>query len=777
MSSPGQPRVRRAGDAVALGFGLAVVIATALRSQRDGPFDRGVSDLIAALPAWAENAFAVGFGLSALYALGVIAAAFFGRGQRGEVARDVVAAVVLAIGLAILVVRWMDGEWPVLLPEFRRTLTRPQFPIVRVAAVTAVAAAAAPHVLRPVRRLGWVFVALVMLSGLGLGLGAASDGVAGIGLGIAAGATVMLVFGSPAGYPDKRQVMAELAQLGLPVRDLVPAPEQPWGARNLIATDLTGKPLHVKVYGRDARDAQLFSKLWRYLWYRDTGPSFSLSRLQQVEHEALVSLLAARAGVETPRVLVAATATDDSAVLVTEPRGVSFAAIEPEALTDEVLVALWQSVGSLRGASIAHGALNVDNVSLDGSTPVISGFALGSLSASADRLDTDAAELSVSLASRVGVERTVRTAAEALGNEALASVLPFVQVAAISAPTRKGAGKAKDLVNALQAEISAVTGAEVPEPAKLRRVNARDLAFTGLMVLAAYFLIKQIAGLDLAQIWDSMKNAEIAWVVAALIVAQLLLIPNATGMMAAVSAPIPLRPTVFLQSAIQFIGLAVPSAAGRIATNIAFLRKFGVSSVTALTQGALDSFTGFIVQAAILVLAFAFGDLTLNTKADFDLNWALILGLAALLIVVGFVVVWFIEVVRTRVVSVLREAFGALSALFKQPSRAMALFGSNFAAQVVLAAALWLCVRAYGASLGLLTAAVITTAAILLGGLAPTPGGIGVAEAMLAGGMVAAGLPQDVAFAAALTYRLVTFFLPPIWGFISLQWLRKNDYL
>jgi hypothetical protein len=65
--------------------------------------------------------------------------------------------------------------------------------------------------------------------------------------------------------------------------------EQPWDARHLTAQDLDGNRLLLKVYGRDARDAQVFSKMWRYLWYRDTGPSFTLSRLQQVEHEALVS--------------------------------------------------------------------------------------------------------------------------------------------------------------------------------------------------------------------------------------------------------------------------------------------------------------------------------------------------------------------------------------------------------------------------------------------------------------------------------------------------------
>ena len=90
-----------------------------------------------------------------------------------------------------------------------------------------------------------------------------------------------------------------------------------------------------------------------------------------------------------------------------------------------------------------------------------------------------------------------------------------------------------------------------------------------------------------------------------------------------------------LQSAIQFVNLAVPSAAGRIATNVAYLHKFGVGPVTAMTQAALDSFTGFLVQAAILLIAFTFGDADFGISADFNADWALVFLIIAVVIVVG----------------------------------------------------------------------------------------------------------------------------------------------
>ena len=59
----------------------------------------------------------------------------------------------------------------------------------------------------------------------------------------------------------------------------------------------------------------------------------------------------------------------------------------------------------------------------------------------------------------------------------------------------------------------------------------------------------------------------------------------------------------------------------------------------------------------------------------------------------------------------------------------------------------------------------------------PVPGGIGAAEAALSSGLIATGVDQSTAFAVALTQRLSTFYLPPIWGYVSLRWLSRKGYV
>jgi hypothetical protein len=55
--------------------------------------------------------------------------------------------------------------------------------------------------------------------------------------------------------------------------------------------------------------------------------------------------------------------------------------------------------------------------------------------------------------------------------------------------------------------------------------------------------------------------------------------------------------------------------------------------------------------------------------------------------------------------------------------------------------------------------------------------GMGVSEAADTAGLVALGVPDSAAMATAIAFRLVTFYLPPIWGGFAMRWLRRNSYV
>ena len=82
-----------------------------------------------------------------------------------------------------------------------------------------------------------------------------------------------------------------------------------------------------------------------------------------------------------------------------------------------------------------------------------------------------------------------------------------------------------------------------------------------------------------------------------------------------------------------------------------------------------------------------------------------------------------------------------------------------------------------GQHASLATLIVVLTLASIIGGAVPVPGGAGVIEVGLVGGLTAAGIPQSAAVAAALIERAVTAYLPLIWGWATLIWMRHREYI
>jgi uncharacterized protein (TIRG00374 family) len=89
----------------------------------------------------------------------------------------------------------------------------------------------------------------------------------------------------------------------------------------------------------------------------------------------------------------------------------------------------------------------------------------------------------------------------------------------------------------------------------------------------------------------------------------------------------------------------------------------------------------------------------------------------------------------------------------------------------------YLGVKAYGGDISFVDVVFINTMVSLFGGLIPVPGGIGVFEAGLTAGLTAFGVPPAIATAAVLTDRLVTAYIPPVFGYFSINWMTKHDYL
>ena len=301
---------------------------------------------------------------------------------------------------------------------------------------------------------------------------------------------------------------------------------------------------------------------------------------------------------------------------------------------------------------------------------------------------------------------------------------------------------------------------------------------TAALIFAAYLLISQLAEIGFGTIADELSEAELAWVVVALILAQSTFIPSGISVRGGVATPLPLLPCIVLQSALKFINLTVPSSAGRVAANLRCLQRMGAPRAEALAGGAIDDVSNTIVQATLFLLVIPFVGVDIDASqfkgAGPDRRLLIAIGVA---LAVSVVLLLAVPKVRARVLPGMRDALLGLWNVARVRRKRLEVFGGCIAAELLYAISLGATCLAYGIHLNLAQLIFINTSASVLSGLMPVPGGIGAAEAVLSAGLIAMGVDQSTAFAIAITQRLCTFYLPPIWGYLSLRWLSRKGYI
>ncbi len=772
-AEPGR-RNRRTIDGVLLALGALAVGLAAVIAESASTEDEAVEQALVTVLGWAPVLWRAVLLGALVLAWAIVADALFRR--RWALVRDLAVALIVVVGLAMFLGRLVDADW---LPIELHPWSRWSFPDLRLAFVVGVLVVAGPELIRPVRTLVTWVVPLAAVGTVALEAASPARALGGLSLGLAAGAFVRLAFGSAAGVPRIERVRNALVALGVEVDELRISERQRVGAASFVGQDLNGSPLKVRVLGRDAQDTQRLARRWRLLAYRDPPRSAPVGRLEQVEHEALATLMAAQAGVRVPEVVAVGLGPEDDALVVTrQPDVEPLELAGPEQVSDEALEDLWQQVAQLHRAGISHGRLNASNVLIVDEGPMLVDFSAATLGAEQSALDLDLAELLVACAVLVGPERALNKAVESGWGGVMVRVLPYLQRAALTPHLRDLARSHEIGLKELRTAVATACGTEAPEIAPLQRIRPKDVLLMAAVIFAAYLLISQLAEIGFDTIADELREANLAWVVVALLLAQSAFIGSGVSVRGAVKTPLPLLPCVVLQSAIKFINLTVPSSAGRIGMNLRFLQRMGASRPEAVVAGAVDDVSETMVQAALFLLALPFVGAALDTS-QFDgagPNTRLLVAIGVAL-VVSAVVVLAVPRVRDKVVPPIKSGLSSLWSVARDRRKRVELFGGNVGSELCYALALGATCLAYGAHLNIAQLVFVNTSASVLSGLIPVPGGIGAAEAALSAGLIAMGVDESTAFAIALTQRICTFYLPPIWGYFALRWLGRKGYV
>ena len=649
-----------------------------------------------------------------------------------------------------------------------------------VASAAAFVTITAPWLGRRWRRATWaMLLVLVVLRIVGSGE-PPLDIVVAVAIGLVVGSLTLLVFGSPVVIPRVAELLAGIRRVGI----------EPTGLRRLdgdesllrfaIETEGSTGSLFVKVRTPEDRSSDLLNRLWSGVRLRSSEVERPFSSLKRrVEHEAFAASLAASGGAEVPEIVALGETDGGSVFLASRWLDAETVAAIDEARVDEVgLDSLWSQISVLRDSRLAHRNLALSNLLLDDEKQVwIVDFDRSEIAAGERDLDRDVAELLVSLSAKFGVESTVATAIEVLGSDVVAGCLPQLQPLALPPEVRALAKSRKGLLDEVSAAVQESTGAPAVELEKLQRVKPRTVLMIVAGSLAFYSLLPQLADID--ETWDAFGEANLWWVPAILAGSFATYVFATLSALGAYSLRLPIMATFRSQLASSFTALVAPANAGGMALGVRFLQRAGFDTPSASAAVGLNAVGGIVAH---VVLLFAFVSWTGQTGVgDIEIpdthTTLIVLGVIVALSLILLMIRPIRQRVFAPVVRILKSAGGQVGAVFKSPLRVLALFGGSALVTVAYAVTLVFSVEAFG---GGVTVPEIFTAfmvAITIATIAPTPGGLGALEAAMIASLSGFGMDHGPALSATLVFRLATFWLPILPGWVTFVWMERNEEL
>ena len=298
---PGERYFRHPGDVVRLSVWAAttilIVLFVVVASRTSDGVRADLGDAATQVPPTVRQLLLAGVQLTAVVAPVAVVAALVARRRWRRLATLLAAG---AAGAALVLLLGMLEEEPAAVSGALAGdawLISTRFPsLAYVGAAVAAGTVGKPWLSRRWRRA--LDVSLVVLGATMAVAGSAGlpELVLAAAAGGAAGAAILVAVGAPNRWPAPAEVAAALGGAGLDVVQL--DVERAVGGRaQLYRVATAAGPVFAKVYGQDSRDADLLYRSYRAAVLRDGGGTWSWSLAGDVEHEALLMLLAERGDV------------------------------------------------------------------------------------------------------------------------------------------------------------------------------------------------------------------------------------------------------------------------------------------------------------------------------------------------------------------------------------------------------------------------------------------------------------------------------------------------
>lgn len=280
-----------------------------------------------------------------------------------------------------------------------------------------------------------------------------------------------------------------------------------------------------------------------------------------------------------------------------------------------------------------------------------------------------------------------------------------------------------------------------------------------LIVAAVYVLLPQLG--DFRSSWQLLSRPKVGYTAEAILLTFATFAAGAATYCFLSFGRLRYKRTLLVQLAATFINRLLPAGIGALGANYLYLRHERHSAGRAGSIVAINNLLGFVGHGLLLVIVLLVSQRTLTPRGWHGPHSETLLKAAA---AVAILVVLGLLLGRRRLSKVLSDLMRQLSAYRRRPRPLIKALGTSLILTLCNVLCLYFCLKALSLHLSFASIMLVFTFGLGAGSIVPTPGGLGAFEAGLTAGLVAYGIDPAPALAAALLYRLISYWLPLLAG-------------
>lgn len=217
------------------------------------------------------------------------------------------------------------------------------------------------------------------------------------------------------------------------------------------------------------------------------------------------------------------------------------------------------------------------------------------------------------------------------------------------------------------------------------------------------------------------------------------------------------------------INRMVPSGVGGLSVHGLYLHKQKHTIPQATAVVSVNNLTSIAMHLSLLTLVLLFVGGSGLFAGSLPLQYLLI----PIVLFAAAIGVLSLPSVRAKTQSFMRNLLVSIRRYRKEPQHVLVSAIVLLALTLTNVTILALMAQAVGINLSIVQIFIIYSAGVFVGASVPTPGGLAGVEAGLITGFIAYGVSSELAVAATLAFRLVTYWFPLIPGGLALVWARK----